>query len=353
MPALKNDRFLRALLRQPVDRTPVWIMRQAGRYLPEYRALRAQVPNFMSFCKNSELAAEVTLQPLKRFALDAAIVFSDILTIPDAMGMDLEFVHGEGPVIHNPIRTQADVDRLLKPEIENDLGYVMETIRLVVNELNGQVPLIGFAGSPWTVACYMVEGSGSKLFQTIKTMMYANPDVLKALLAKVTETTIHYLNAQVRAGAQALMVFDTWGGVLSPACYQEFSLNYFKTIAQSVTREVDGQKIPLIFFTKNGGQYLEWIADSGCDAAGIDWTCDIKTARARVGDKIALQGNMDPCLLFSTPERIQTEVHSILNSYGEGAGHVFNLGHGIDKSTPIDNVSVMIEAIHEYANRKL
>ncbi len=348
MPSLKNDRLIRALLRQPVDRTPAWIMRQAGRYLPEYRALRASVPNFMRFCKTPELACEVTLQPLQRFPLDAAIIFSDILTIPDAMGLDLEFLQGEGPVIHDPIRSQRDVDQLREPVVEEDLNFVLQAIRLVVKELNGSVPLIGFAGSPWTVACYMVEGRGSKTFQTIKTLMYREPTVLMALLERITTTTIAYLKAQVQAGVSALMVFDTWGGVLSPACYQAFSLHFLKAIAQGVPREVGSSKIPLIFFTKNGGQYLEWMADSGCDAVGLDWTTDLKQARVRVGDRVALQGNMDPCVLFSSPEKIRAEVNTILKAYGPGTGHVFNLGHGIDKDTPIEGVELMLEALHHY-----
>ena len=348
MTQLKNDRFIRALLRQPVDRTPAWIMRQAGRYLPEYRALRAKVTDFMTFCKTPELACEVTLQPLRRFALDAAIIFSDILTIPDAMGMDLQFLTGEGPVIHNPITSMRDVERLKKPVIEEDLAYVTDAIHLVVRELNASVPLIGFAGSPWTVGTYMVEGRGSKTFQTIKSMLYREPEILHALLEKTTETTIAYLNAQVKAGVSALMVFDSWGGVLSPPAYQEFSLGYMQKIAQGVLREWQGQKIPLIFFTKSAAPYLEQIAASGCDAMGLDWTVDIKEARARVGHQVALQGNMDPCVLFAKPERIHREVQRILESFGPGTGHVFNLGHGIDKSTPIESVSALLEALHSY-----
>ncbi len=345
---LKNDRFIRALFRQPVDRTPAWIMRQAGRYLPEYRALRAKVPDFMTFCKTPELACEVTLQPLRRFPLDAAIIFSDILTIPDAMGLDLEFVSGEGPVIHNPIQSFADVEQLRLPLVDEDLSYVTEAISLVVKELNASVPLIGFAGSPWTVACYMVEGRGSKIFQTIKTMLYREPALLHALLEKTTQVTIDYLNAQVKAGVSALMVFDSWGGVLSPVAYSEFSLSYMKEIAQKVLREWQGRKIPLIFFTKNTTPYLDVIADSGCDAMGVDWTVNIQAARARVGDRVALQGNMDPCVLFGSPDKIRAEVHAILTAYGSGPGHVFNLGHGIDKSTPIESVSIMLEALQSY-----
>ena len=348
MSVLKNDRLLRALLRQPVDRAPAWIMRQAGRYLPEYRALRAKVPDFMTFCKTPELACEVTLQPLRRFPLDAAIIFSDILTIPDAMGLDLQFMSGEGPVIHDPIRSEKDLQRLRVPETEQDLSYVMDAIKLVTRELKGDLPLLGFAGSPWTVATYMVEGRSSKTFQTIKTMLYREPKLLHALLEKITQATIDYLNAQIKAGVSAVMLFDSWGGVLSPAAYQEFSLAYMRKIGAAILREFQEQKIPLIFFTKGAAPYLEAIATSGCDAVGLDWTVDIQQARLRIGDKVALQGNMDPCVLFSSPERIRAEVNSILDAYGPGSGHIFNLGHGIDKETPIESVGVMLEALHRY-----
>jgi uroporphyrinogen decarboxylase len=344
----QNDRIIRALLRKPVDRTPVWIMRQAGRYLPEFRQLRATKPNFMDFCKTPELAYEATLQPLRRFALDAAIIFSDILTIPDAMGMNLQILPAQGPVIHNPIRSMQDVEQLKMLDVNESLNYVFEAIRQVVKALNGRVPLIGFAGSPWTLACYMIEGCSSKTFQTAKTMLYRQPDILTALLERLTMLTIAYLNAQIKAGARVLMLFDTWGGILTTPAYQQFSLKYLSQIAHGVMREIDGEKIPLIFFTKNGGQWLEKIIDSGCDAIGLDWTVDIKHARALAGNRVALQGNLDPAILFADPEVIQNSVADILRNYGEGSGHVFNLGHGIDPATPIENVSAMIEAVHQF-----
>ena len=354
MKEISKHRFIRALLKQPVDKTPVWIMRQAGRYLPEYRELRANVPNFMTFCKNPALACEVTLQPLARFDLDAAIIFSDILTIPDAMGLDLEFVSGQGPVIHNPIRTLDDVKRLHEPDIEQSLGYVMEAIDLTSSKLAGKKPLIGFAGSPWTVACYMVEGSGSKTFYRIKEMLYKNPGALTALLDKLADITVRYLNAQIKAGANAIMLFDTWGGILTPEAYQIFSLAYMRKISEQLLREHEGKRIPLTFFTKNGGQWLETIAASGCDAVGLDWTVDISDAKRRVGEKVALQGNMDPAILFSTPERIKEEVEQILQKYGDlNTGHVFNLGHGIDKSTPIDNVAALVDAVHQVSHERV
>ncbi len=346
---LQNDRFIRALKRQAVDKTPVWMMRQAGRYLPEYRKLRAQVPNFMQFCKTPELACEATMQPLARFDLDAAILFSDILTIPEAMGLELEFIPGQGPVFHNPIRSAADLARLGTPDMADDLGYVMDAVRLIRKELGGRVPLIGFAGSPWTLACYMVEGASSKTFSVIKTMAYRDPEIMHGLLQKLTTCVIDYLNAQVAAGAEVLMVFDSWGGVLTPKTYREFSLNYMQRIASEVTREHDGNKIPLIFFTKNGGLWLEDIAQSGCDAVGLDWTMDVGKARELVGNQVALQGNLDPFMLYAKPETISQEVMRILQSFGPHDGHVFNLGHGIDKDTPIENVSVMINAVHEYS----
>lgn len=348
----KNNRLIQALRHEPVDRTPVWIMRQAGRYLPEYRELRKKVPDFMTFCKTPELACEATLQPLRRFPLDAAIVFSDILTVPEAMGMKLEFLNNEGPVIHNPIQSMDDVKRLIMPDMSRDLGYVMEAVRLCVKSLNGELPLIGFAGSPWTLATYMVEGGSSKTFKNIKTMLFQNPAVLHALLDRLTDTTVLYLNGQIDAGARAIMVFDTWGGVLSHNDYQEFSLQYLRKIAQKIQREIMSsntkEKVPLIFFTKNGGLWLELLADSGCDALGLDWMIDIGEAKKRVGDRVALQGNLDPFLLFSNPTKIQKAVREILDKFGMTSGHVFNLGHGIDKDTPIENVTAMIDAVHRF-----
>ena len=345
MPALKNDRLIKALLRQPVDRTPIWLMRQAGRYLPEYRELRAQHKDFFSFCRNPEIACEVTLQPLRRFALDAAIIFSDILTVPIAMGCDIQMIPGTGPVAPTPIRTEQAIIELQTEGCLEKLDYVMQAIDRTVKSLGGDVPLIGFAGSPWTVATYMVEGQSSKTFEVIKSMMYRSSDVMHQLLQKLTDVTIDYLNAQVKAGARALMVFDSWGGVLSPVCYQEFSLSYMTQIANKVTREFDGQKIPLVFFSKGCGLYLNEMADSGCDALGIDWTMDLEKARQQVGDRVALQGNLDPFALFAKPEKVQMMAKDILNSYQSETGHVFNLGHGISKDTPVENVSALVEAV--------
>jgi len=347
MSELKNDRFLRALLRQPVDRTPVWIMRQAGRYLPEYRATRKKAGSFLDLCTNPELACEVTMQPLDRFDLDAAILFSDILTVPDAMGLGLYFAEGEGPRFRNPISSKADVDRLGTPDPETDLRYVMDAVRLIRKELNGRVPLIGFAGSPWTLATYMVEGSGSKEFAKIKGMMYEQPALLHDLLAKVADAVTAYLNSQIAAGAQAIQIFDTWGGVLTPDTYRSFSLQYMARIVDGLQREQDGRKVPVILFTKNGGQWLEAIADTGCDALGLDWTTDLHTARQRVGDRVALQGNLDPCVLYASPERIRDEVQKVLAAFGNGNGHVFNLGHGIHQAIDPEHVKALVDAVHE------
>lgn len=342
---LQNDRYLRALLKQPVDRTPVWMMRQAGRYLPEYRATRAVAGDFMSLCKNPELACEVTLQPLRRYALDAAILFSDILTIPDAMGLGLYFGEGEGPKFQRPIRDFMDVVNLPIPDPEQELRYVMDAVRTIRRELNGSVPLIGFSGSPWTLATYMVEGSGSKTFSIIKKMMYSEPEVLHMLLDKLAQSVVLYLNAQIAAGAQSVMIFDTWGGILTPRDYKEFSLSYMQTIINGLTREADGRKVPVTLFTKNGGQWLETIAATGCDGVGLDWTTDIGHARARIGNKVALQGNMDPSVLLGSPERIRQEVQSILDSFGQGSGHVFNLGHGITPEVDPEKAGVFIDAV--------
>lgn len=347
MTALKNDRFLRALMRQPVDITPVWMMRQAGRYLPEYRATREKAGSFMDLCKNAELACEVTLQPLERYPLDAAILFSDILTIPDAMGLGLTFGVGEGPKFSKPVRTAADVNALGVPDPEGELRYVMDAVRTIRKALAGRVPLIGFSGSPWTLATYMVEGSGSKEYAHIKGMMYQSPQLLHKLLDVTARSVTTYLNAQVAAGAQALMIFDTWGGVLTPRDYREFSLRYMQQIVDGLVREADGRRVPVILFTKGGGAWLEAMADTGCDGLGVDWTVDIGDARRRVGDKVALQGNMDPSILYGTPERIREEVATILASYGRGNGHVFNLGHGIHQHVKPENAGVFIEAVHE------
>jgi uroporphyrinogen decarboxylase len=351
MKQTKNRRFLDALLRQPVDATPVWMMRQAGRYLPEYRALREKAGSFMNLCQNPELACEITLQPLQRFPLDAAIVFSDILTIPDAMGLGLNFVEGEGPVFANPIRTAKDIQVLQVPEMNSALSYVMETIRLVRQELADRVPLIGFSGSPWTLATYMVEGGSSKTFSLIKKLLYKEPELLHQLLNVLAQAVTAYLNAQIAAGAQAVMLFDTWGGILSTRDYQEFSLAYMRQIISGLKREAEGEIVPVILFTKNGGQWLEMIAESGCDAIGLDWMTDIALAKQRVGHKVALQGNLDPAVLYADPEVIQTEVELVLADYGPHPGHVFNLGHGIQLDTPVENVAAFIEAVHMQSRR--
>ena len=349
MTELKNDRYLRALLKQPVDKTPVWIMRQAGRYLPEYRAVREKAGDFMSLCRNPELACEVTLQPLRRFDLDASIIFSDILTIPDAMGLGLYFVSGEGPKFERTIRTAADVEKLPLPDMADSLGYVMDAIRLTRQEISGKVPLIGFSGSPWTLACYMVEGGSSKDFAKVKAMAFDAPDVMHALLKKLATAVTDYLNAQIDAGAQAVMLFDTWGGSLSGPNYREFSLHYMQQIIAGLKKECDGRRVPLTLFTKGGGQWLSHMAESGADALGLDWTTDISLARYQVGDKVALQGNMDPCVLYASPARIETEVKNILAGYGHGSGHIFNLGHGIHPAINPDHVAALVDAVHKYS----
>ena len=351
MSVLKNDRYLKALLREPVDMTPVWMMRQAGRYLPEYKATRAQAGDFMSLCRNADLACEVTLQPLRRYALDAAILFSDILTIPDAMGLGLSFGAGEGPKFARPIEHKIQVDNLPIPDPEGELQYVMNAVRTIRRELKGEVPLIGFSGSPWTLATYMVEGGSSKAFTKIKKMMYADPQILHALLDKLADSVILYLNAQIKAGAQAVMVFDTWGGVLAHEEYKTFSLQYMQKIVEGLIRENEGRKVPVTLFTKGGGLWLEAIADTGCDAVGLDWTVDIRDAKKRVGHKVALQGNMDPSVLYAPAARIEQEVKNILAGFGEGSGHVFNLGHGIHQDVPTESPKVFVNAIHEFSKQ--
>lgn len=346
MNVLKNDRYLRALLRQPVDVTPVWMMRQAGRYLPEYLATRAKAGDFMSLCKNAELACEVTLQPLRRYPLDAAILFSDILTIPDAMGLGLYFETGEGPRFSSPITCHADVEKLPVFDPEDELGYVMSAVRTIRRELKGEVPLIGFSGSPWTLATYMVEGGSSKAFTKLKKMMYAEPKTLHLLLDKLADNVILYLNAQIKAGAQSVMVFDTWGGVLTSRDYRTFSLNYMHKIVDGLLRENEGRRVPITLFTKGGGQWLEAMAATGCDALGLDWATCIADARHRVGEKVALQGNMDPSLLYASSERITQEVETILAGFGQGEGHVFNLGHGIHQDVPPEHVGTFVNAVH-------
>lgn len=346
MSPLKNDLLLRALLRQPVERTPVWMMRQAGRYLPEYRALRAEAGDFLTLCSTPDLACEITVQPIRRFPLDAAILFSDILTVPHAMGLGLYFAEGEGPRFERPVRSTSDVVKLGVPDVEDELGYVTEAVRRIRRELDGRVPLIGFAGSPWTVATYCVEGGGSKNHARIKGMLYGAPETLHRLLEVLTQATIDYLNAQVAAGVQALMVFDTWGGLLSPAAYREFSLAYMARIVEGLGREAEGRRVPVILFTKGAGARLTEMADTGCDALGVDWTTDLAEARSLTADRVALQGNLDPSVLYAPPARIAEEVERVLASYGRGPGHVFNLGHGIHPDIDPAHVAAMLEAVH-------
>jgi uroporphyrinogen decarboxylase len=350
--ALKNDVFLRALRRQPVAYTPVWLMRQAGRYLPEYRETRGRAGSFMALAQSPELATEVTLQPLDRYPLDAAILFSDILTVPHAMGLGLQFVNGEGPQFDRPLRQESDIVKLAVPDM-SELQYVFDAVTMIRQELDGRVPLIGFAGSPFTIGCYMVEGQGSREYRIIKTMMYARPDLLHRILSINARATIDYLNAQIAAGAQAVMLFDSWGGVLPDGKYQEFSLAYTKQVIEGLTRQVNGVDIPVIAFTKGGGLWLEDIVDSGCDAVGLDWTVNLASARKRVADKVAFQGNMDPMALFADEAAIRTEVRRLLDSFGVvgQGGHVFNLGHGISQHTPPDSVAALVDEVHGYSRR--
>ncbi len=349
MAELKNDRLLRALLRQPVDRTPVWIMRQAGRYLPEYRKIRQQAGSFMDLCTNPDLACEVTVQPLRRYPMDAAILFSDILTIPDAMGLGLYFTEGEGPRFKKIINNEADVAALKVVNSARDLDYVMKAMSTSRQALDGEVPLIGFSGSPWTLATYMVEGGSSKDFQKVKSLAFNQPEVMHQLLTVLADSVADYLRCQVEAGAQALQIFDTWGGALSAAAYREYSLHYMQRIVESLPKVSEGRQVPVILFTKHGGQWLEAIADSGADAVAIDWATDIAAARSRVGARVALQGNMDPAMLYANPERIKREVKTILAGFGNGSGHVFNLGHGITPGVNPDHVTAMVEAVQEYS----
>ena len=349
--SLKNDRFLKALAREKVDVTPVWMMRQAGRYLPEYRAIRKQAGDFLSLCQNPELACEVTLQPLRRYAFDAAILFSDILTIPDAMGQGLYFAEGEGPKFRKVIRSVADVESLPDVNIADELSYVTDAVALIRKELNGSVPLIGFSGSPWTLATYMIEGGGSKDFRLAKQFLYDHPEAMHLLLDKLARAVTDYLNAQIRAGAQAVQIFDTWGGILSSAAYREFSLGYMSKIIGGLITENEGRKVPAIVFTKNGGQWLQAIAGSACQAIGLDWTTDIGTARSHVGERVALQGNMDPALLYADADAIRREVAAILKGFGTGPGHVFNLGHGITPEVDPEQVAVFVEAVHELSSQ--
>ncbi|MCY4154030.1 MAG: uroporphyrinogen decarboxylase [Gammaproteobacteria bacterium] len=344
---LLNDRLLRALRRQPVDVTPVWIMRQAGRYLPEYRATRQRAGDFMTLCKTPELACEVTLQPLQRFDLDAAILFSDILTIPDAMGLGLSVVENKGPQFARPLRSGNDIRNLTVPDMETDLGYVPDAVRLIKRELQGKVPLIGFAGSPWTIATYMIEGGSSKNFSKAKGMLYGQSEQLHRLLELLSRAITDYLNAQIAAGVDVVMLFDSWGGILSHAAYSEFSLAYMRRIIQGLRAADAGRATPIILFTKGGGLWIEDIAKSGCDAIGLDWSMDIELARKSVGAQVALQGNLDTAVLYSSPASIRRQVAEVLAAYGQGEGHVFNLGHGIHPDIDPDQVAVLVDAVHE------
>ncbi len=346
MTHLKNDTFLRALLRQPTTYTPVWMMRQAGRYLPEYRETRKRAGSFLDLCKNKELATEVTLQPLARFSLDAAILFSDILTVPDAMGLGLYFSEGEGPKFERPLRDEWEIRDLTAPDPTDRLRYVLDAVSSIRKALDGSVPLIGFSGSPWTLATYMIEGQGGTDFLNIKKMAYARPDLLHHVLDVTSQAVTAYLNAQIEAGAQAVMIFDSWGGALSHNAYREFSLAYMEKIVAGLIREREGRRVPSIVFTKGGALWLEAQAEIGADALGLDWAVDIGEARKRVGDKVALQGNLDPAILLSTPQAVEREVATVLASYGSGNGHVFNLGHGITQHTPPENAAAMIDAVH-------
>ncbi|MDN5844312.1 MAG: uroporphyrinogen decarboxylase [Alcaligenaceae bacterium] len=352
MTPLKNNIFLRALLREPVPYTPVWLMRQAGRYLPEYRQVRAQAGSFMALAQNPELACEVTLQPLRRFGLDAAILFSDILTVPDAMGLGLGFVEGEGPRFQTPVRTESEVQALAVPDMDK-LRYVFDAVSLIRRELDGQVPLIGFSGSPWTLACYMVEGCGSRDYRQIKTMLYQRPDLLHRILEINAQAVRQYLNAQIQAGAQAVMVFDSWGGVLADGLFQQFSLAYTRRVFEGLIREHEGRRIPAIVFTKGGAQWIEDIAASGCDAVGLDWTANLAQARRRVGDRVALQGNLDPMALFGGDQAIRSEARRVIDDFGPvgKGGHVFNLGHGISQFTPPEAVLSLVDEVHAYSRR--
>jgi uroporphyrinogen decarboxylase len=351
---LLNDTFLRALLRQPTDYTPVWLMRQAGRYLPEYNATRSRAGSFLGLAKNPAYATEVTLQPLDRYPLDAAILFSDILTVPDAMGLGLEFVAGEGPKFARPVRTEADVACLAVPDIDATLRYVTDAVREIRKALTDaqgrqRVPLIGFSGSPWTLACYMVEGAGSSDFHTVKSMLYSRPDLMQRILEVNAQSVAAYLNAQIEAGAQAVMIFDSWGGALADGAFQRFSLHYIEQVVSQLKRSHDGEKVPVITFTKGGGLWLDEIAATGVDAVGLDWTVNLGKAREQVGGKVALQGNIDPAVLFAPPSAIRIEARAVLDSFGNHPGHVFNLGHGISQFTPPEHVAELIDEVHRHS----
>jgi uroporphyrinogen decarboxylase len=347
---VKNDTLLRALARQPTDYTPVWLMRQAGRYLPEYNATRARAGSFLALAKSPALATEVTLQPLERFPLDAAILFSDILTVPDAMGLGLYFAEGEGPRFERPLRDEAAIRALAAPDPAK-LGYVIDAVREIRRALAGRVPLIGFSGSPFTLACYMVEGSGSDDWRTLKTMLYARPELLHRILEVNARAVTDYLNAQIEAGAQAVMIFDTWGGQLSHAGYETFSLAYSRRVIAGLKKQAEGRRVPSILFTKGGGTWLEAMAASGCDALGLDWTADARAARKSVGARVALQGNLDPSALFAPPDRVREEARRVLDAFGAAPGHVFNLGHGIAPQTPVDSVAALVDEVRAYSRK--
>ena len=346
---LQNDLYIRALLRQPTERTPIWVMRQAGRYLPEYRQLRAEAGSFMDLCTNPALACEVTLQPLRRFALDAAILFSDILTIPDAMGLGLYFAEGEGPRFKRVISQRSDIESLKRPDPASSLSYVMDAVSLIRKELKGEVPLIGFSGSPWTLATYMVEGGSSKTFPKIKRMLYGDPETLHLLLDKLADSVIDYLNAQIESGVQAVQIFDTWGGALADDAFREFSLAYLQKIVAGLHRSYDGQTIPVVLFCKGCNGHLEALADTGCDGLGVDWTISLAEARARVGHRVALQGNLDPAIMLTNPAIIETQVQKTLASFGKGHGHVFNLGHGITPEVDPHHMTVLTESVARHS----
>jgi len=341
--------YINALLKKEVTRTPIWVMRQAGRYLPEYRATRKKAGDFLTLCKSSDLACEVTLQPLERFDLDAAILFSDILTIPDAMGLGLHFIEGEGPKFSHPLSSLAEINQLTKPDVSKDLSYVSEAVSVIKKNLKGRVPLIGFSGSPWTLATYMVEGGSSKTFSKVKGLMYENPKHMHQLLDVLADTIIDYLNSQIEAGADSVMIFDTWGGLLNKASYENFSLMYMSKIVAGINRNYEGKTIPVTLFTKGGSAWLEQIAATGCDAVGIDWTVEIGEAERRIGSKVALQGNLDPSVLYASAEVIKSEAHKILDQFQGSTGHVFNLGHGITPDVNPESMKALVDAVHSYS----
>ncbi|GAB4164790.1 MAG: uroporphyrinogen decarboxylase [Rhodocyclaceae bacterium] len=347
----RNDTFLRALLRQPTEYTPVWLMRQAGRYLPEYNETRARAGSFLDLCRNPAWATEVTMQPLARYELDAAILFSDILVVPDAMGLGLYFAEGEGPRFERPLREEWEIRDLEVPDPYSSLRYVMDAVAEIRRALNGSVPLIGFSGSPFTLACYMIEGGSSEDFRRVKTLLYDRPDLLHHVLDVNARAVTAYLNAQIESGVHAVMIFDTWGGTLAHDAYREFSLRYIEQILSGLVRSRDGQRIPAIVFTKGGGNWLDAIAGSGCEAVGLDWCVDLGAARARIGDRVALQGNLDPMVLLASPEAVVRESQRVLDSFGAHPGHVFNLGHGVIQHTPPENVGLLVRTVHEYSRK--